>query len=91
MRVPCCAADAERLRSGAAPYSRTVAHEGVRVPWWEAGPTVRPWALGWFADMGAGAAKTDLARSFPSLFSLPSKAEPEQAVVADHHQQRRAI
>ena len=70
VRVPCCAADAERLRSGAAPYSRTVAADGVRVPWWQAGPTVRPWAMGWFHDwLTSSASRTDLGESFPSLFA----------------------
>lgn len=58
VRVPCCHADAERLRSGASPYSRTVSLDGVRVAWWEAGAIVRPWARGWFGELAA---------SFPTL------------------------
>ena len=66
-RVPSCAADAERLRSGASPYSRTVSLQGRRVAWWEAGEVVRPWARGWFEDwLNSGASKR-LASSLPSL------------------------
>ena len=66
-RVPSCAADAERLRSGASPYSRTVAVQGRRVAWWEAGEVVRPWARGWFGDWLNSGASRRLTSSLPSL------------------------
>lgn len=78
VRVPCCAPDAERLRSGAAPYSRTVANDGVRVPWWEAGTQVSPWAMGWFQDwLNPGQSRADLVASFPSLFTAPEAPSPQ--------------
>ncbi|MGD8216354.1 hypothetical protein [Aestuariimicrobium sp. Y1814] len=66
-RVPSCAADAERLRSGANPYSRTVSLQGRRVAWWEAGEVVRPWARGWYEGWLNTSASRRLAGSLPSL------------------------
>lgn len=74
-RVPSCAADAERLRSGANPYSRTVSLQGRRVAWWEAGEVVRPWARGWFEGWLATGATKRLASSFPSLADEDGSAE----------------
>ncbi|MBO1032124.1 hypothetical protein IPV09_12335 [Tessaracoccus sp. SD287] len=79
-RVPSCSADAERLRSGANPYSRTVSLQGRRVAWWEAGEIVRPWARGWFEEwLNTGASKR-LASSFPSLaHDPPPEGDPRQS------------
>jgi len=54
-RVPVCAADAERLRTGAAPDIRTVLADGRHRPYWRAGPAYGPYAGGYFgayADSG---------------------------------------
>ena len=75
VRVPSCAADAERLRSGASPYSRTVTVNGVRVPWWEAGTRVRPWALGWFGGWLKDSGAKDVASSFLALADAPAAGE----------------
>jgi hypothetical protein len=47
-RVPVCAADAVRIREGLDPQARTVEVDGMRRPYWEAGPAYGPWAAGWF-------------------------------------------
>ncbi|WP_329283411.1 hypothetical protein [Streptomyces sp. NBC_00691] len=46
--VPVCAADASRLDDGLDPMARTVDADGVRRPYWEAGPAYGPWAGGYF-------------------------------------------
>lgn len=46
--VPVCAADRERLASGAEPVVREVDTEYGRRPYWEAGPAYGPWAGGYF-------------------------------------------
>lgn len=46
--VPVCAADAARLDDGLDPVARTVDADGVRRPYWEAGPAYGPWAGGYF-------------------------------------------
>ncbi|MGA4508327.1 hypothetical protein ACQB6R_10495 [Propionibacteriaceae bacterium G1746] len=67
VRVPSCDADAERLRSGASPYSRTVARDGARVAWWEAGSPVRPWARGWYRTWLDSSSGREAQTAFPSL------------------------
>ncbi|MFE5944053.1 hypothetical protein [Streptomyces sp. NPDC056480] len=47
-QVPVCAADASRLDDGLDPMARTVDADGVRRPYWEAGPAYGPWAGGYF-------------------------------------------
>ncbi|MEU2115986.1 hypothetical protein ABZ567_10065 [Streptomyces sp. NPDC016459] len=47
-QVPVCAADAARLDDGLDPLARTVDADGVRRPYWEAGPAYGPWAGGYF-------------------------------------------
>ncbi|OKJ53838.1 hypothetical protein [Streptomyces sp. CB02261] len=47
-QVPVCAADAARLDDGRDPMARTVDADGVRRPYWEAGPAYGPWAGGYF-------------------------------------------
>ncbi|MER5967172.1 hypothetical protein [Streptomyces sp. NPDC002057] len=47
-QVPVCAADAARLDSGLDPMARMVDADGVRRPYWEAGPAYGPWAGGYF-------------------------------------------
>ncbi|MFJ8662696.1 hypothetical protein [Streptomyces sp. NPDC093795] len=47
-QVPVCAADATRLDEGLDPMARTVDADGVRRPYWEAGPAYGPWAGGYF-------------------------------------------
>ncbi|MFD3994921.1 hypothetical protein [Streptomyces sp. NPDC058583] len=47
-QVPVCAADASRLDEGLDPMARTVDADGVRRPYWEAGPAYGPWAGGYF-------------------------------------------
>ncbi|MFI9112976.1 hypothetical protein [Streptomyces venezuelae] len=47
-QVPVCAADAARLDDGLDPMARTVDADGVRRPYWEAGPAYGPWAGGYF-------------------------------------------
>lgn len=46
--VPTCAADAERVRAGAEPDSRTVMVGPQRMPYWQAGPAYSPWVQGYF-------------------------------------------
>lgn len=46
--VPVCAADARRVRAGEDPATRTVALHGGAVPYWDAGPAFRPYAMGYF-------------------------------------------
>ncbi len=48
-QVPVCAADADRLRAGAEPDTRTVMVDGYRRPYWDAGPAYAPWAQGYYA------------------------------------------
>ncbi|MFG2870073.1 hypothetical protein [Streptomyces sp. NPDC048338] len=52
--VPVCAADAARLDDGRDPMTRTVDADGVRRPYWEAGPAYGPWAGGYFGGMLPG-------------------------------------
>ncbi|MFD3336712.1 hypothetical protein ACFWV1_29370 [Streptomyces sp. NPDC058700] len=47
-QVPVCGADAARLDDGLDPMTRTVDADGVRRPYWEAGPAYGPWAGGYF-------------------------------------------
>src|SRR5262245_62075621 len=49
-QVPVCAADAERIRSGAEPDTRKVLVGSQRRPYWEAGPAYGPWAGGYFGQ-----------------------------------------
>ena len=46
--VPACTLDAERLRAGAEPATRTVLVGGSRVPYWEGGRAYQPYAMGYF-------------------------------------------
>lgn len=46
--VPACAADAQRLLSGAMPSIRTVQHGMARVPYWQ-DAAYAPWAQGYYA------------------------------------------
>lgn len=50
--VPACALDAERVRAGAEPDSRTVMVGSRRVPYWEGGAAYRPYAAGYFGGFG---------------------------------------
>jgi hypothetical protein len=46
--VPACAADAVRIQDGDEPDARQVTMHGERVPYWQAGPALAPWAGGFF-------------------------------------------
>ena len=46
--VPACAADAVRIQDGEEPDTRQVTVHGERVPYWQAGPALAPWAGGFF-------------------------------------------
>jgi hypothetical protein len=46
--VPVCAADAVRIQDGEEPDARQVTMHGERVPYWQAGPALAPWAGGFF-------------------------------------------
>jgi hypothetical protein len=46
--VPACAADAVRIQDGEEPDARQVTMHGERVPYWQAGPALAPWAGGFF-------------------------------------------
>lgn len=48
VRVPSCAADAVRIKSGAKPFARTFPDGEGRSPWWLAGEPAAVWARGWF-------------------------------------------
>jgi len=50
--VPACALDAERVETGADPDSRKVMLGTRRVPYWEAGSSFGPFALGYFGAFG---------------------------------------
>ena len=46
--VPACALDAQRVRAGADPATRTVMVAGSQVPYWEGGRALQPYAMGYF-------------------------------------------
>jgi hypothetical protein len=46
--VPVCAADAQRIEDGLDPYTRQVEVNGQRVPYYDAGPALAPWAGGFY-------------------------------------------
>jgi hypothetical protein len=46
--VPVCAADAQRIEDGRDPYTRQVEVNGRRVPYYDAGPALMPWAGGFY-------------------------------------------
>jgi hypothetical protein len=46
--VPVCAADAQRIEDGHDPYTRQVEVNGRRVPYYDAGPALMPWAGGFY-------------------------------------------
>jgi type II secretory pathway pseudopilin PulG len=46
--VPVCAADADRIASGAEPMTRQVMVGPQRMPYWQAGPAFQPWTAGYF-------------------------------------------
>jgi hypothetical protein len=46
--VPACAADAVRIQDGEEPDARQVTMHGERMPYWQAGPALAPWAGGFF-------------------------------------------
>jgi hypothetical protein len=46
--VPVCAADAQRIEDGDDPYTRQVEVNGRRVPYYDAGPALMPWAGGFY-------------------------------------------
>jgi hypothetical protein len=46
--VPVCAADAQRIEDGHDPYTRQVDVNGRRVPYYDAGPALMPWAGGFY-------------------------------------------
>jgi hypothetical protein len=48
--VPVCAADAARIEDGRDPEARQVEVDGQRVPYWQAGPALAPWAGGFFGS-----------------------------------------
>ena len=49
--IPVCFRDAERLTAGEEPGVRLVRLGNRRVPWFAAGPTYQPWALGWYGEL----------------------------------------
>jgi hypothetical protein len=51
-KIPVCAQDAARLRTGAEPEVRMVVIGNRRVPYWEAGQAVVPYSAGYFAQGG---------------------------------------
>jgi uncharacterized membrane protein YgcG len=51
--VPVCAADADRIASGAEPMTRQVMVGPQRLPYWQAGPAFQPWTMGYFGAFGA--------------------------------------
>jgi hypothetical protein len=48
--VPVCAADAQRIEDGLDPEARQVRVDGEEVPYWRAGPTLAPWAGGFYGS-----------------------------------------
>jgi hypothetical protein len=50
--VPACELDAQRVEAGAEPDSRKVMVGSRRTPYWEAGSTYAPWAMGYFGAFG---------------------------------------
>ncbi|TNY38676.1 hypothetical protein [Thermomonospora catenispora] len=50
--VPACAADADAVENGADPDARLVPVDGVRRPYWEAGPAYAPYAGGYYRGYG---------------------------------------
>ncbi len=51
--VPVCAADADRIASGAEPAVRQVMVGPRRMPYYQAGPAYQPWTAGYFGGFGA--------------------------------------
>lgn len=51
--VPVCAADADRIASGAEPQVRQVMVGPRRMPYYQAGPAYQPWTAGYFGGFGA--------------------------------------
>jgi hypothetical protein len=49
-QVPACAADAIRIQEGEEPHAREVTVHGERVPYWQAGPALAPWAGGFYGS-----------------------------------------
>jgi hypothetical protein len=45
-----CAADAQRIEDGLDPEARHVRVNGEDVPYWRAGPTLAPWAGGFYGS-----------------------------------------
>lgn len=52
-KVPACAQDAARLKSGTEPEVRYVVIGDRRVPYWEAGEAVAPYGYGYFTGSGS--------------------------------------
>ena len=48
--IPVCAADAQRIEDGLDPEARHVRVNGEEVPYWRAGPTLAPWAGGFYGS-----------------------------------------
>jgi hypothetical protein len=46
--IPVCAADAQRIEDGLEPQARHVRVNGEDVPYWNAGPSMAPWAGGFY-------------------------------------------
>jgi hypothetical protein len=89
-RVPACAADADRARTGAPPLVRTVRHRSRRVPYWDAGPGCLPWLQGYYASWGGldqltGGLLTGSALSTSQTYlGLRSTAETDVAADGRH-------
>ncbi|MFG1624277.1 hypothetical protein [Kribbella sp. NPDC049227] len=61
VRLPACADDAARLEAGDQPLVRDVEYSGRRMPYWQVGAGLAPYATGYFGSGAAGAAQQALA------------------------------
>lgn len=60
-RLPVCADDAARLAAGDQPLVRGVEYSGRRMPYWQVGAGLAPYATGYFGSGAAGAGQQALA------------------------------
>jgi hypothetical protein len=81
--VPVCAADAARIQDGEDPDARQVTMHGERMPYWQAGPALGPWAGGFFGGgLVPGLFVGSLLGSAFGGFGVPGEAyagDPDQA------------